>query len=69
MIQKARVQNDKAVLEEERQNTDANYDNQKKRKHYLERKDQEAQELEFKGIDKEFGHLLKTQRQRTEEED
>ncbi|CAD8140428.1 unnamed protein product [Paramecium pentaurelia] len=56
-IQQSKVLNDKAVLNEERQNTDAQYDKYVRKRRYLLKKEAEKKELEFKQIDEDKDYL------------
>ncbi|KAM3141124.1 hypothetical protein pb186bvf_006729 [Paramecium bursaria] len=56
-MQQAKVMNDKAVLEEERLNTDAQYDKLQRKKKFLQKKELEQNELEFKQIDQDQAYL------------
>ncbi|CAD8131709.1 unnamed protein product [Paramecium octaurelia] len=56
-IQQSKVLNDKAVLNEERQNTDAQYDKNLRKGKYLIKKEAEKQELKFKQIDEDKDYL------------
>ncbi|CAK56452.1 unnamed protein product (macronuclear) [Paramecium tetraurelia] len=56
-IQQSKVLNDKAVLNEERQNTDAQYDKNLRKGKYLQKKEAEKQELQFKQIDEDKDYL------------
>jgi len=53
------VLNDKAVLTDEKLNTDAKFNQKFKRSIYITRREQEERELNFKNIDKDKAYLNK----------
>ncbi|CAK69324.1 unnamed protein product (macronuclear) [Paramecium tetraurelia] len=68
-IQQSKVLNDKAVLNEERQNTDAQYDKNLRKGKYLKKKEAEKQELEFKQIDEDKDYLNRMTLKHDEEQE
>jgi hypothetical protein len=55
----AKVLNDRAVLQEEKLNTDAKFNQKYKQSIYSTRREQEEKDLAFKNIDKEQAYLNK----------
>ena len=56
-INEAKKLNNKAVIDEEKKQSDPNYDKQERKKKWLERKTEKEEENKFKGVDPEKDYL------------